>query len=450
MAKLINIRINNIKNVQNGVVSFVDQLGIPVNVTGIYGQNGSGKTALIDAVALIRDLVKYRTVPIDGALLSNTEDNHIEVVFDDEEKQQFIKYSVCLRNVGDQPNIISEELKIKNKRPHNSFKSYYIYDAKNSILKVRTKNLPNSLRVMADVTYGDCHSFMVSKQFLTWLDKGEKTTEPLKDALNGILTFVSIILNVHVVSDVIANLSSIFLPMTFVNHDIMDIPTSGVVSVGTQDPLTQSQFDKFKKAAYKVNKVLPDIIPGVELDYRNTERISDNGDEKEYVVELFTLRSGKRVPYRMESVGIRKIISVLSFLIEVYNNENAIVLIDEFDAGIYEYLLGEIVDILDNDADGQLIFTSHNLRILETLSPRNIIFTTVDNSNRYTRFESLKPTNSLRKRYLAETAVNESKYYESTNKAKIIEDLITANIPEDSAGNETSVSKFFQKKNGGK
>ncbi len=37
-------------------------------------------------------------------------------------------------------------------------------------------------------------------------------------------------------------------------------------------------------------------------------------------------------------------------------------MIDELDAGVFEYMLGELLDIFAKSAKGQLIFTSHNLR----------------------------------------------------------------------------------------
>ena len=41
-------------------------------------------------------------------------------------------------------------------------------------------------------------------------------------------------------------------------------------------------------------------------------------------------------------------------------------MIDELDSGIYEYLLGECLEVMQDKAKGQLIFTSHNLRPLES------------------------------------------------------------------------------------
>ena len=64
--------------------------------------------------------------------------------------------------------------------------------------------------------------------------------------------------------------------------------------------------------------------------------------------------------------------------------------IDELDSGIFEYLLGEILRIISEKGKGQLIFTSHNLRPLETIDKGFVAFTTTNVNNRYIRFSNVK------------------------------------------------------------
>lgn len=66
---------------------------------------------------------------------------------------------------------------------------------------------------------------------------------------------------------------------------------------------------------------------------------------------------------------------------------------------IRAYLLGELLEILAENARGQLIFTSHNLRPLEKLSTDSLIFTTTNPKNRYYRFSGKNGRKSLRGRY---------------------------------------------------
>jgi AAA15 family ATPase/GTPase len=83
----------------------------------------------------------------------------------------------------------------------------------------------------------------------------------------------------------------------------------------------------------------------------------------------------------------------------MFNNPTVCMVIDELDAGIFEYLLGEILQIISENGKGQLIFTSHNLRPLEMLDTSSIIFTTTNPKNRYMRFTNVKSNNNLRNLY---------------------------------------------------
>ena len=58
------------------------------------------------------------------------------------------------------------------------------------------------------------------------------------------------------------------------------------------------------------------------------------------------------------------------------------------------------MQVLEEHGKGQLIFTAHNLRPLETISKNSIVFTTTNPDNRYIPFKGHKTTNNLRDQYL--------------------------------------------------
>ena len=145
------------------------------------------------------------------------------------------------------------------------------------------------------------------------------------------------------------------------------------------------------------NEVINAIVPGLSLELRSIGVLE--GD-KEESFEIISLRDGKAIPLRQESEGIRKIISMLYALILAYNDPFTIVAIDELDAGVYEYLLGEILQVFDETGKGQLIFTSHNLRALEVLDKTSIVFTTTNPENKFISPKYIKANNNLRDVYL--------------------------------------------------
>ena len=134
-----------------------------------------------------------------------------------------------------------------------------------------------------------------------------------------------------------------------------------------------------------------------------------------------SLKNNKEIPLKNESEGIKKIISILQLLIAVYNQPSVTVAIDELDSGIFEYLLGELLRIISEKGRGQLIFTSHNLRPLETLDRGFIAFTTTNPFKRYIRLTNIKDNNNLRDFYFRDIVLGEQKeeVYELTNNAEI-------------------------------
>lgn len=82
-----------------------------------------------------------------------------------------------------------------------------------------------------------------------------------------------------------------------------------------------------------------------------------------------------------------------------------------------------MVRIIAENGKGQLIFTSHNLRLLETLDKSFVAFTTTNPDDRYKRLNNIKGTNNLRDIYYRDIMLGldekKDKLYDKTNNAEI-------------------------------
>ena len=97
----------------------------------------------------------------------------------------------------------------------------------------------------------------------------------------------------------------------------------------------------------------------------------------------------------------KKLISIAAALIYCMQDENALIVIDELDAHIFEYLLAEILKNMSEIAKGQLVFTAHNLSVMEVLDSNSIIITSIkDGDVSYNYFKKVSKTANLRQRYL--------------------------------------------------
>lgn len=168
--------------------------------------------------------------------------------------------------------------------------------------------------------------------------------------------------------------------------------------------------------------VLSQIIPGMELILQSMGEELLEDSSVGVRVQLIRVKGTEQLPLKYESEGIKKIISILHLMIAAYNNPSITLAVDELDSGIYEYLLGELLRIMQNSGRGQLVFTSHNLYPLETLHTSSIVFTTTAPENRYTRLSYIKSSNNLRLRYLREIMLGsdgDAELYQETDNAEI-------------------------------
>ena len=73
MKRIAAIQVFDFKNVKKGELEFKNNENYPYgSVLGLYGQNGSGKTALIEVLSLVKTVLCGQSVSLDFA-------NHINV-----------------------------------------------------------------------------------------------------------------------------------------------------------------------------------------------------------------------------------------------------------------------------------------------------------------------------------------------------------------------------------
>jgi len=206
---------------------------------------------------------------------------------------------------------------------------------------------------------------------------------------------------------VINNLNAGAISMNFMIPLVFKVEGKNIIKKGTV-PIALSeastididQFEIISQIIKQMNIVLSTIVPGLEVEIKNygKQLLKDGSDGIK--IELVSVRQNIKIPLRYESAGIIKIISILNSMIAMYHDPRICIAVDELDAGVFEYLLGEILHVLENSGKGRLIFTSHNLRALEKVDKNSILFTTTNPKNRYIRFSNVKNSNNLRDLYI--------------------------------------------------
>ncbi len=457
--RLESLRMKNFKNVRNGEIFFSEQKKVSrgdideddfSSILGVYGQNGSGKTTCLNALRLIQIIFSGASIPFYFNEYISNGCNELSVGADFLIKREDVYYYVIYDITISAENInasgvpskilkISEEklsyYKIDNQKKKNNI---YSFNKEKGVAPVFLDKMESkdsaiysyttSFESDTSISPNGMVSTIFSPKLVALVSKNKEKLDDYSKILFDLRFFVIARLAIYSINyfnenekvgirfrlkeeymknELVASLGDIFVPFSINN-------------------LPKENYLVFKKNIDRINKVLPSIIPDYKVDIIEANELNKFSDKDVVSFTLMSNRNGVKVPLIHESNGIKKIISILSGLIDAYNHEGCLMAIDELDSGIFEYLLGEIVYAFENFGSGQLLFTSHNMRVLEKLNYKNIMFTTTDKENAFIQLSSIKENNNLRDlyyKYIANGYKGDVKLYDMVKTEEMISKL---------------------------
>lgn len=457
IVRLESITIENFKNIVRGELSFANnRKAFRTSILGLYGQNGSGKTALIDAIELLQYALKGLPVPEKYADFINVEadaaalhyefgisggNGKYEAYYDFELRREKVE---APQNLGIQDNeeahykaVISGEVlgyayedestKIRRAALIDTTSSkVFAPVAKYNCLLGKDKELAMNLMVDKKVTAGASKSFVFSRELLTAIRNNEEGKENA-EYKRHIVLIESLVrygnAELFVINTANTGIISMnALPLAFKYENGANATVGNIlIPLENEMPIPEAAVAMVKTVIDNMNVVLSQIVPGLTISVKIMGEMFFSDGKKGFKIQLMSMKNRKEIPLKYESEGIKKIISILQLLIVVYNRSSITVAIDELDSGVFEYLLGELLRIISEKGKGQMVFTSHNLRPLETLDRGFIAFTTTNPLNRYIRMTNLKDNNNLRDFYFRDIILGEQseETYDPTNNAEI-------------------------------
>ena len=453
MIRIKEITIQNFKNVSYGNINFENNNNLKASILGLYGQNGSGKTTLIDAIKLLKYVMMGFQIPLSFSECINVDSNSSLFEFKFEIKNLLkdviynVIYSLSIKksknfNKKILPNEVKEsEFKTEVFNEYLSYsliKNGEVSEKMHPLIKSNDSSVIFTPKIAFKELIGgnkdDELNVMVAKKIAATTSKSFIFSDELMEIIRSkcknntyLYLFNSLInysrLNLFVFDNASnAMISFDALPLSLRLHN-KNIESGGTIVLPINDNgrVRKDLLQKVNKGIENINIVLEQLVPGLTIDIRVTgEQVEEDGSIS-CITHLVSNKNSREIPLRYESEGIKKMIAILNLLINVYNEPSITVAIDELDSGIFEYLLGELLGIISQKGKGQLIFTSHNLRPLETISKDFVVFTTINPNNRYIRFTNVKKTNNLRDLYYKDIILggqNET-VYEKTNNHEI-------------------------------
>ena len=452
--RIENVEIVNFKNVQHGFLDFEGPQHklYKSSVLGLYGQNGSGKTALIDALSLLKLALSGKKIPSKFADYVNVDAKFallkfsFKVIMKDTKAEYHASYEFKIRKDNDESeqNISQGDFKdekIKATIFDEVFSYAYTFgdekikmgalvntcsgevfspESKYKVLVGTGRKRKSDLLTVKLLALATSRSFVFSPELLNTIRQHCKEYRHLNiyEALVWFGNYELFVINTTNSGLISMNA----LPLAFKYEDKRKAAIGSLmIELNRPSLIPQDTLELVKNIVCNMNVVLTQLIPGLTISVKElgTELFKNGSIGAK--IQLVSNKNSKEIPLKYESEGIKKIVSILQLLIVVYNRDSITVAVDELDSGVFEYLLGEILRIISEKGKGQLIFTSHNLRPLETLDKGFIAFTTTNASNRYIRLKDIKTNNNLRDFYYRDIVLGEQKepVYEPTNNYEI-------------------------------
>lgn len=460
--RLTSISLTNFKNVRHGEVQLRHVEGHPADILALYGQNGSGKTSLINALWVLKSCLTGVSLSRRAQTFISYGCSSATIAFGFKvlgaSKWYRVVYEVTLSRrdpdglvdatgvQGILPVFISREvLKIAAEDGTSSARLRTVMDTGRGdtfgpdtmrrYFSGDSKDIIFDMAVAKRVSQRESRSFIFSREFkdLRADDQPhvrrnalDKSVDVLLDDCRTVLDALAFygldgLFVVDTASVDTVGLSALPLFFRMGAGEGSRIAGHAILKADAPVNIPDRLLSVTKRIVSSLNVVLRQIVPGLEIEVREMGEVTlDDGSDGQRM-QLLSRRGDVVLPFDCESEGIKKIVSVLQILILMYNEPSVTVAIDELDSGVFEYLLGELLGIIADGGRGQLIFTSHNLRPLETLDKQFIVFTSTDSNNRYVRMRGVKETNNLRSLYFRSIVLGDSEtgLYEYTSNGEI-------------------------------
>lgn len=346
--RINKISLYNINGIHNGNINltkFNEDGDIP-NLIGIFGPNGTGKTSVLEALLSVKNFVVGN--PINSKLVGNYD--------------SFAKISL---EIVDNVNLIYN-FSVKFSRNDIISEKLVIDDCEIYSIGEGSFNYPKIFSNVTDVK--------------TLLDKGSLQSIFFRDSCFDIIRLRLNNSNLDLFVRFFKNLTYISANYTY----------NGVIPIRLGDKmynllkrlhLTDDWYKQLSLVYNRINIVLKKLLKR-ELILCDRGPVIDNIREYQTMVRY----KGILIDITEESLGIKRLILYLIYLIPLMNDSDSCLCVDEIDSDIFELLLKELLLATDSTLSGQFVFTAHNFEAINVLQSESVVIATLDDNDRFISF----------------------------------------------------------------
>ena len=412
--RLAAVTLDHFKAVGHGELRWDTAKARPCCVLGLFGPNGSGKTSLLEAIGLLKALLSHQSLAENIGDCIRFESDAARLAFelhlyspDNEEAPVNVFYEFQIRrSVEGGPALVTNEkfsavLPIAGGRHRRLTlidtscgdpfapveKVKQLAGAGADIRQMLAKSKQEAQRERRTFIFSDALQQRIEATLKNH-DHGDLCYTVLS-LLERLRRWAETQVFISTADGNTLHLGAFFhekTPLLPINHVF---------------PLPFESLDVADRALERLNGVLREVSPTLGLRLVRKPPLADQTPSV-VKVELHSEVCGRLLPLRLESSGIRQLVTRLPLLVTVFNDSSATAVLDDLDASLFEPLMGELLRIVSTRGKGQLLFAAHDLRPLETMDKTFVTFSTADPENRFLRFKNIKSTNNLRDVYYRE------------------------------------------------
>ncbi|HHO2075083.1 TPA: ATP/GTP-binding protein [Staphylococcus aureus] len=425
------LSLKNYKSLKNIDIDFADSKKPSSNLNLIYGENGSGKSNIISVFSLLShlqdtiksnerfaellgkrkddnqfrrilsessfarminviNLMKSESIPFKGN--NEPTEIYIEFLINGIVAEYFLK-------LDEHNGVLEESLFYLIKKNRG-----YLYKIKrddNEELNVSfspstfiNKPLINSIKKNIDMYWGN-HTFLGIVKYELY--NSNKNENYLKSGINK--NFIDVIKEIDSL-----NVDHKGTEIRTVRGSAINRLMAGDIDRGFID------IDDYNKQDFEMTEQILDyMFTSLYSDIQRVfYKINRNNEEETIKYELFFEKqiSGEivEIPFSIESAGTQQLLRLMPMIISLTRGKT--VIIDEIDTEIHDLLMKAIIEGIMKIDTGQLIATTHNTMLLQTVDKKNVYVIAMDSDankkviNLGSHEVKLQANNSLYNKYV--------------------------------------------------
>ena len=357
---MLSFKVNGVKNIEKDIeINFYNKTlkrfsPCGSNIKGIFGPNGIGKTSIIKGMDILRKISlnynyltnDFNLIILDKIINKKIEKASLEIEFlviDDKKKKSRYVHSITIAITSPKEiKILFENIKKKDPNTDQVLGEILI---ENGIIKNDSLHKDDLKSEIVDITKN-----LLEKRSIVNIVK----PSVLKSIdLEKIRYFYR---KLHIKID---------REDSHLGYALMDNPLKDDIpfndSIGNYDMIiSKNNLPIFEDYLRRMTEFLKIFKPNL----RNIEYEKKEGKEEYYINILFVYDDYK-VNYEFESMGIKNLFSLFTYFRAL--SEDEVVVIDEIDTSIHDIYLNKLIEFFAVDGKGQLVFTAHNITLLQTL-----------------------------------------------------------------------------------